>query len=249
MERPTRIGNAVGVVHAAHADDCSPLAVGGWPWLCGFGQRPSANGQRVTPRYARGDKRRERGFTLAGVIVLLTIMMIFAAYTVPRQWSAILQRDRDKQTIFIMRQYAKAISAFQDKNKTWPVSMDQLKDARAPRFLRGPKDGYIDPLTGQIDWLIIPASAVGATGQPLPRPPNQTANPTQTAPAATSTAAPGVPMKDYAGGPFIGVRPNKSGKSLLEFNTQQAYDMWMYTAFDYRAERDARLLAAAKKWQ
>ena len=195
-------------------------------------------------------RKGERGFTLAGVIVLLTIMMIFAAYTVPRQWSAILQRDRDKQTIFIMRQYAKAISAFQDKNKTWPVSMDQLKDARAPRFLRGPKDGYIDPLTGQVDWLIIPASALGAAGQPLPTPP---ANPAQTSTAAgtaaTTTAAPGVPMKDYAGGPFIGVRPNKSGKSFMEFRTQQTYEMWMYTAFDYRADRDIRLVAAAKKWQ
>src|ERR1700682_5484502 len=78
----------------------------------------------------RTGNRSERGFTLAGMIVLLTIVMIFTAYTVPRQWSAILQRDRDKQTLFVMRQYAIAISAFQDKHKTWPVSMDQLKDAR-----------------------------------------------------------------------------------------------------------------------
>jgi type II secretory pathway pseudopilin PulG len=225
MERPIRIGSGV-----KQTNDRWPLAVG--RWLCRFGQRPTANSQR------------QAGFTLAGVIVLLTIVMIFAAYTVPRQWSAILQRDRDKQTIFIMRQYARAISAFQDKNKTWPVSMDQLKDARAPRFLRGPKDGYIDPLTGAVDWMIIPATAVAPNGQRLPNLPQP-----QTDTANTTPAAPGIPMKDYAGGPFIGVRPNKSGKSFLEFQTQQNYESWMYTAFDYRADRDARIVSAAKKWQ
>ena len=77
----------------------------------------------MEPRTRTGS-RIERGFTLAGLLVLLTIVLIFASYTVPRQWSAILQRDRDRQTLFIMRQYAIAISAFQDKHKTWPVSMD-----------------------------------------------------------------------------------------------------------------------------
>jgi type II secretory pathway pseudopilin PulG len=238
MERPIKIGSVVligagkqsATERSSSANDRWPLGVG--RWLCCFGQRPSANSQR------------EAGFTLAGVIVLVTIVMIFAAYTVPRQWSAILQRDREKQTIFIMKQYAIAISAFQEKNKTWPVSIDQLEQARQPRFLRGPKDGYIDPLTGAIDWLIIPASAVGATGQPLPNPSQP-----QTDTAKTTTPVPGIPIKDYAGGPFIGVRPNKSGKSMLEFRQQQTYDAWMYTAFDYRTDRDARRNAAAKKWQ
>jgi type II secretory pathway pseudopilin PulG len=188
----------------------------------------------------RSGNRGERGFTLAGLIVLLTIVMIFAAYTVPRYWSAILKRDRDRQTLFIMKQYAIAISAFQDKHKTWPVSMDQLKDARQPRFLRGPKDGYIDPLTGEVDWLIVPQSAIGPTGQRMPVPGAQ---------PGTLPPIPSVPMKDYAGGPFVGVRPNKAGKSFLEFNGLDSYEQWIYTAIDYRTERDARVAAAAKKWQ
>lgn len=188
----------------------------------------------------RTGNRSDRGFTLAGVIVLLTIVMIFAAYTVPRQWSAVLQRDRDRQTLFIMKQYAIAISRFQDKNKTWPVSIDQLKEARQPRFLRGPKDGYIDPLTGEVDWLIVPQSAIGPTGQPKPVPGAQ--------PGAIPPI-PGVPMKDYAGGPFVGVRPNKVGKSFLQFNGLDSYEQWIYTATDYRTERDARVAATAKKWQ
>ena len=185
----------------------------------------------------RTGSRSERGFTLAGMIVLLTIVMIFVSYTVPRQWSAILQRDRDKQTLFIMRQYAIAISAFQDKHKTWPVSMNQLADARQPRFLRGPKDGYIDPLTGEVDWLIIPHSAVST---PRSVPGVQT---------GVVPPIPGVPMKDYAGGPFVGVRPSKVGKSFLAFNGSDSYEQWIYTALDYRTERDARVAAAARKWE
>ena len=41
-------------------------------------------------RASRRLRRNERsGFTLAGLIVILTILMIFVAYTVPRMWSTI----------------------------------------------------------------------------------------------------------------------------------------------------------------
>ena len=59
--------------------------------------------------------KRQRGFTLASLIVIMSIMMIFVAYTVPRQWSAVMRRDRELQTIFVMQQYAKAIDAFEKK--------------------------------------------------------------------------------------------------------------------------------------
>ncbi len=179
----------------------------------------------------------ESGFTLAGVIVIMTIMMIFVAYTVPRQWSAIRQRDREQQTIFIMQQYAKAIDAFEKKHQALPVNITQLKDARQPRFVRGPKAEWVDPLTGEVDWLIVPQSAGGTPGPPPAGQP-----PTQVAP-------PGIPMKEYAGGPFIGVRPNKNGDSLIELNGVQKYEQWSYTVLDYRTDRTARLTAAQKVWQ
>lgn len=171
-------------------------------------------------------------------MVIMTIMMIFVAYTVPRQWSAVLQRDRERQTIFIMEQYAKAIDAFEKKHLSLPVNISQLKDARQPRWIRGKKAEWVDPLTGEVDWLIIPQSAAGATGRTIPG-----QQQTQTA------APPGIPMKEYAGGPFIGVRPSKNGNSLIEFNGAQRYEQWSYTVFDYRNERNNRLNAAMKIWQ
>ena len=207
-----------------------------------------------TARPTRPGSARERGFTLAGLIVVMTIMMVFVAYTVPRQWSTILQRERELQTMFVMKQYARAIHEFSRKNNnTFPVSMDQLTKAKLPRYLRAKNGEYIDPLTGEVDWLIIPAAAAGATGAPAPgttggSAPNSGPS-TGTAGPATAPTVPGIPMKDYAGGPFIGVRPAKTGKSFLEFNGAQNYEQWSYTVNDFRNEMNARIAAAAKVWK
>ena len=198
-------------------------------------------------RHLRTGSRRERGFTLAGVLVIMSIMMIFVAYTVPRQWSAVVRRDRELQTIFIMQQYAKAINAFQAKNHIYPISTTQLADARQPRFLRCPKDGCLDPLTGQADWLIIPQGQARAPGGGAAPPPG--VNPQQTTTGQTTTAPPGIPMKDYAGGPFVGIRPNKNGNSMIIFNGADHYEQWSYTALDYQTEKALRLQAALKIWQ
>lgn len=191
-------------------------------------------------RTARGRARRgEQGFTLAALIVILTIMMVFVAYTVPRQWSTVMQREREKQTIFAMRQYARAIYNFQKKHNTYPTSMDQLAKARQPRWLRGTGEGIPDPMTGEMDWLLVPAAAAGVQpGGGGGRPPNQV---TGTQPPTT---IPALPMKDYAGGPFIGVRPNKTGKSLLALNGADQYEQWTFTAVELKAEIDARAVAA-----
>jgi len=201
------------------------------------------------------DRSNESGFTLAAVMVIMSVMMIFVAYTVPRQWSIIMQRDRERQTLFIMQQYAKAVEAFRAKNNTYPVSMQQLVEARQPRFLRCPKDGCVDPLTGQVDWFVIPQSQAPAPGGGAAPPPGlvqtpQGQNPQQAGANTTAATGPlGVPIKDYAGGPFVGVRPNKTGSSLILVNGADHYEQWSYTALDYQQDRTARQQAAVKVWQ
>ena len=218
------------------------------------------------PRPLRPVPSGQRGFTLAALIVILTIMMIFVAYTVPRQWSTVLQREREKQTIYVMRQYARAIYNFQRKNNTYPINMEQLAKARQPRWLRGKGEGIPDPLTGEMDWLLIPMAAAGL--QPGGRPGGGTGgggtagggvgfpgggggggaavNPPATGSQGQQPAAtiPALPMKDYAGGPFIGVRPPKTGKSLIALNGADQYEQWSFTANDLKAEIDTRLAAA-----
>ena len=184
----------------------------------------------------------EAGFTLAGVIVLMTILLVFVAYTVPRQWSAILQRDRERQTIHVMQQYARACLEFQRKHQTYPVNPSQLKEARSPRFIRGIEGELIDPLTGEVDWLVIPQAA--AASIPAPGTPPATATGTQAPPAL-----PGIPLKDYAGGPFVGVRPPVSGKSMLSLNGNETYETWSYTALDLQRDITMRLAGNQTVWK
>lgn len=208
----------------------------------------------------RPGKSGESGFTLAGVIVIMTLMMIIVAYTVPRMWSTVMKRERERQTIYVMQQYAKAIVEFREKNKTYPTSMQQLKDARQPRMIRGVKGEFPDPLTGEVDWLVIPQAASaslpshftttngtppGVPPPPPPPPPPDTSGPTGASGATATPALPGIPIKDYAGGPFIGVRPPTHGKSLMTLFGADTYETWVYTTLDYDQEKTGRLQAAS----
>ena len=187
--------------------------------------------------------------------------MIFAAYTIPRQWSTIMKRERERQTIYAMQQYAKAITEFRLKNnQTYPTSPQQLKDARKPRMIRGLKGELVDALTGEVDWLVIPLAAAAAlpqhniAGNPNappgapPPPPHHQTPPTRQIRAAPiprhRPAFPGVPIKDYAGGAFIGVRPAAHGKALTSLLGADTYETWVYTTADYEQEKALRLAGA-----
>ena len=191
-------------------------------------------------------RRQERGFTLAGLIVILTIIAVLIAYTVPTQWSKLMQRDRERQAIFVMKQYARAIHEWQAKHGGgFPTSLDQMKEARLPRIVRGPTGEMADPLTGKMDWILVPPGAYTAAPPPGPGPgpgpgPNPPPPRTDTS-STTSSAGPTSPFnsaaspKDYKG-PFIGVRPPISGKSMLKVGEAENYEEWFYTVYELNNE-------------
>ena len=197
-------------------------------------------------RSTRSDLRSQSGFTLAGLIVILTILAVLVAFTVPEQWSKLMQRDRERQTIFVMKQYARAVHEWQAKHGGgFPTSLDQMKEARLPRMMRGPKGEYLDPLTGQVDWILIPPGAYNAQTQqlnqtrqgpgPIPNPPpSDTAN-TAGMPKSSSPFNSAASPKDYKG-PFIGVRPPVTGKAMLKVNNAENYEDWFYTVYELNNE-------------
>jgi type II secretory pathway pseudopilin PulG len=193
------------------------LAVGSWRWLRRYAEPATGNRQPTTGA---------EGFTLAALIVIVTIITIIIAYTVPQQWSMIMRRERDRQTIFLMKQYARGIQRFQQKHGALPVSLDQLIEARKPRMLRG--DGkWPMPLTGNPDdWIMVPPGALegAATVTPPqnPPPPQQ-----QTSGKLLPDASPA----DYIG-PFVAVRPKFKGQSFISLKGADDYSEWVYTLQD-----------------
>jgi type II secretory pathway pseudopilin PulG len=185
------------------------------------------------------DRRSQQGFTLAGLLVILTITMIFIAYTVPEQWSKILQREREKQAIFVMKQYARAINDYSAKHGV-PTSLQQIKEARLPRIIRGPKGEWVDPLTGKMDWILIPPGAVQITPVPPGANPATNGGAPQTGPQSKINLA--ASPKDYTG-PFVGVRLPLTGQSMLTFRDSDAYENWYYTVDDLKADVKAATAA------
>jgi type II secretory pathway pseudopilin PulG len=182
--------------------------------------------ERLTPISER--RASERGFTLAGLIVIMTIIMIIVAYTVPRQWSMVMARERDRQTIYAMKQYARAIREFQKKNNVLPSGLKQLKDARTPRFVRGFTGFINDPKSNEPDWILLPVGtppgnqtlAGPGGGSPPTQPPTAStgSSDSQNPSGMKTTVKPG--DQQLIGG-FVGVRPNRTGPSFLALNDKE----------------------------
>jgi len=207
---------------------------------------PPARGKSL-PSAIRHLPSNQEGFTLAALIVILTIIAMVIAYTVPEQWSMIMGRERDRQTIFLMKQFARSIKEWSKKNGGAPTSLDQILEARRPRFIRG-LDKPACPITGKTDdWILVPVNAVQGGGANVP------SNIANYANTGASTATPGprklikeASPRDYVG-PFIGVRPGAEGKSYIEFNGASDYSEWVYTTMDLDLEIQARVAAASAK--
>jgi hypothetical protein len=182
--------------------------------------------------------------------VILTIMSIIVAFTVPEQWSMVLKRERDRQTIFLMKQYARGILAWQLKHNSPPVSLDQLQEARSPRVLRG-VGKWPCPITGKEDgWILVPPTAILGPGAPPVPDPNgdiiggNPARDPSAAPLGGSRLNKDASPEDYTG-PFIAVRPKAKGKSFVAFNGAESYDEWVYTVDDLRNEIQMKMQAIA----
>lgn len=122
--------------------------------------------------------RADAGFTLAGLICVMTAVVVTSAVMVPYHVME-SRREREKELIFRGEEYVRAIRKYQRKYQSYPAAIDDLLTRDGYRFLR---KQYKDPisgedfrfinvnndgtLTGSVTMLSLPVATQPGTGVP-----------------------------------------------------------------------------------
>ncbi len=101
----------------------------------------------------------QRGFTYLGTMFLIIFIGIGLAKA-GLLWQTEVQREREKELLFIGEQYANAIGSYFESTpsgpKQYPASFEELlQDHRFPSVRRHLRKVYSDPITGGEKWGLI----------------------------------------------------------------------------------------------
>lgn len=102
----------------------------------------------------------QTGFTFIWVLLLVAFVGLgLAAAT--EAYSTVAQRDKEKELLFIGRQFRSAIMHFYqshgaDGKNEYPQTLEELlKDSRTAETRRYLRKIYRDPITGKSDWGLV----------------------------------------------------------------------------------------------
>lgn len=104
--------------------------------------------------------RRQRGFSYLAVLFLVALTAAGLA-ALGQAWRTAAQRERERELAFRGGEIARAIASYQRaaavEPAPYPASLrDLLADDRGPRVRRHLRRLYVDPFTGQADWVLVP---------------------------------------------------------------------------------------------
>jgi type II secretory pathway pseudopilin PulG len=189
-----------------------------------------------------GEARRagERGFALAFLVGVLTVLAIGLAAALPH-WAAMAQREKESELIFRGTQYAEGIRVFQRRFGRFPVRLDELVEVE-PRSIRQLWKNPIDPAKG---WLLlvevgqgtlVPVDPVtgevvgtGAGTEPLP----------EGASAPPAAGGVGVAPGTVVSGNIHGVKSRAGGSAYHVFFGRKDYGEWEFTVDTWTAATGA----------
>ncbi len=142
-----------------------------------------------------------------------------------------IQRDREIETMYRGKQYARAIKLYYKKFSAYPPNVQALVKTNEIRFLR---KRYTDPMTGKDDWQPIKFGqnktpmAMGFFGQPLGLGGDAIAG---TGPSGGNGIAGASPIGG-SGGFFSDSGSGASSQSGLEWkrywNDWELFDVWQH---------------------
>ena len=147
-------------------------------------------------------QKNERGYILLTLLLIICLMIIFAAAIVP-SITFNIRRDREEEMIHRGVQYSRAIRAYYKKFGRYPTKLEDLESTNNMRFLR---KRYKDPITGQ-DFKLLHfgevklafGGGIGGGGINGATPPNG-ASPFGTPPPDTGGISPGTGFANSGGG-------------------------------------------------
>src|SRR5262249_37310513 len=130
--------------------------------------RKAASTTCAAPRKAMSAGRRERGFTLVGMLIAVAALGGgLAAYAELASHAA--QREKEQEPLSVGNQMRQAIGAYYERSpgaaRRFPEKLeDLLEDKRYPMPQRYLRQLYADPMTGKPDWVLVAAPAGGIMG-------------------------------------------------------------------------------------
>lgn len=122
------------------------------------------------PAYSMPTNKKESagGFTYLGVLFAVALMGIALAAT-GTLWSALMQREKERELLFIGNEFRKAIQQYYDRSpgvaKRYPARLeDLLQDDRHLTIVRHLRRVYRDPMTKKAEWGIVESPFGGIMG-------------------------------------------------------------------------------------
>ncbi len=104
-------------------------------------------------------RSRQRGFILALLLGMMTVMGIFLMQAVPSVIVEV-QRGAEEELIFRGEAMARGIRLYQQRTGAYPTRLEDLMKVRPPVLRRL----YKDPMTPDGEWDLLTAVAAGASG-------------------------------------------------------------------------------------
>lgn len=115
---------------------------------------------RLTVTGSNKTGKSEQGFTLLGLLFLVAGLGIAMA-ALGTMWHTAVQREKEKELLFIGNQYRQALDSFWKLTppggvRRLPKSLDELlTDPRYPNAVRHLRKIYRDPMTGNTEWGML----------------------------------------------------------------------------------------------